>query len=101
MGFVSCSFANVFLSDKIILYAIYSASNILTTEYDSSLYSKSCSQMLMILVTLNLFVDLVNDYTKLEVFILQQKDINPYRKKEADNSPSKNKIPAGIFFSFF
>ena len=31
MGFVSCSFANVFLSDKIILYAIYSASNILTT----------------------------------------------------------------------
>ena len=100
MGFVSCSFANVFLSDRIILFAIYSAFNILTTEYDSSLYSKSCSQILMILVTLDLLVDLLNDYTKLEVFILQQKDINPYRKKGADNSPSKNKIQAGIF-SFF
>ena len=100
MGFVSCSFANVFQSDKIILYAIYAAFNILTTEYDSSLYSKSCSQMIMIFVTLDLLVDLLNVYTKLEVFILQQKDINPYRKKEADNSPSKNKIPAGIF-SFF
>ena len=56
--------------------------------------------MLMILVTLDLLVDLLNHYTKLEVFILPQKDMNPYRKKEADNSPSKNKIPAGIF-SFF
>ena len=52
----------------------------------------------MIFVTLNLLVNLLNDYTKLEVFILQQKDINPYRKKEADNSPSKNKIHKIFFF---